>query len=94
MPVTDVAVFRPLRVALSAPPPSPPPPPLPTKGGRGISDVSPLSGILRAASLIPLLYISSLVFLYLVLSLFLSYPFLLLVHSPDLFSAKPSFSER
>ena len=35
-----------------------------------------------------------LLFFSLVLSLFLSYPFLLLAHSPDLFFPKPKFSER
>ena len=53
----------------------------------------PLSGISRLPvwshfSVYPLL------FFCLVLSLFLSYPFLLLAHSPDLFSPKPPFSER
>ena len=42
----------------------------------GVSDVFPLSGIsLRAVSLIPLVYISPLLFFCLVLLLFLSYPF-------------------
>ena len=63
------------------------------KGGRRISDVSPLSAI----SGLPVwshLSISPL-FFCLVLSLFLSlYPFLLLAYSPDLFFPKPPFSER
>ena len=66
----------------------------PSKGGLGISDVSPLSGISGlSCSLIPFFYISSLVFCIFLL-LFLSYLFLLLAHSPDLFFPKPPFSER
>ena len=50
---------------------------------------------LRAVILIPLFYIYLLfLFFCLVLSLFLSYPFLLLANSPDFFFPKPSFSKR
>ena len=69
--------------------PKPPPP----KGGRGISDVSPLSGISR----LPVRWhfsVSPLLFFSLVLSLFLTYPLLLLAHSPNLFFPKLPCSER
>ena len=66
----------------------------PPKGGKGIYDVSPPVWNLRAASLIPLIYISSLVLLPIVLSLFLSYPFLLLAYSLDLLFPKHPFSQR
>ena len=68
-------------------------PKLPPKGGRGISDVSPLSGI----SGLPVwshFSICPLLFFCLILSLFMSYLFLLLAHFPDLFFPKPPYSER
>ena len=49
---------------------------------------------LRAVSLIPLFYISSLALMSIVLSLFLFDPFLLLAHCPDLVFPKPPLSER
>ena len=64
----------------------------PPKGRLGISDVSPLSGISRL-SVWSHFSISSLLF-FLVLLLFLSYPFLLWTHSPDFFFPKPPFSEK
>ena len=48
---------------------------------------------LRAFSLILLFYISSFVFLPIILLLFLSYLFLLLAYSPDFFFPKPPFFE-
>ena len=62
----------------------------PPKGGRQIWCLPPVWN-LRAVSLIPLFYISCLVLL---LSLYLSYPSMLLAHSPGLFSHKHPFSER
>ena len=57
----------------------------PPNGGRAFLMSPPPVWNFRAVILIPLFYISSLVLLFcLVLSLFLSYPFLLLTHSPDL----------
>ena len=64
----------------------------PPKGGRGISDVSPLSRV-SGLSVWSNFSIPPLLFFCLVLLLFLSDPFLLLGHSPDFFFPKPPFSE-
>ena len=68
---------------------------LPTPEGRlGCFWCLPLSGILGLSVWSLDCSISPLFFFCLVLSLFLSYPILLLAHSPDLFFPKPLFSER
>ena len=68
------------------------------EGRPGISDAPPpsLSGIsgLPVWYHFSILYISLLLLFCLALLLFLSYPFLLLAHSPEFFVPKPPFSER
>ena len=64
------------------------------RGSQGIFWCLPPIWNLRALSLIPLFNISSFVLFCLVLLLFQSYFFLLLVHSPDFFFPKPPFSKR
>ena len=65
---------------------------LPPEGRPGIYDVSPLSGI-SGLSVWSHFSISPLLFFCLVSFSVLSYPFLLLAHSPD-FLSEPPFSER
>ena len=63
------------------------------EGRPEISDVSPLSEI-SGLSVWYQVFVSPLLFFCLVLSLFLSYSFLLLAHSPDFFPPKHPFSEK
>ena len=64
------------------------------EGRPGIPNVSPVSGISGLSLWFHFSIISPLLFFCLVLLLFLSYPFLLLAHSPDIFSPKPPFSRK